>query len=158
MTRKLKPPALDPRALTPRTGCNYPEIYAGPVKAREKHVVGDALGLTQFGVNLVRLKPGVMSAQRHWHTREDEFVMVLEGELALVTDAGEQVLGPGMAAGFPAGSGDGHHLINRSERDAVYLEIGARDAADDVDYPDIDLIRRKTDGKRAFFHKDGTPY
>jgi uncharacterized cupin superfamily protein len=100
-----------------------------------------------------------MSSQRHWHSHEDEFIIVLEGELALVTDDGEQTLGPGMAAGFAAGSGDGHHLINRTEVDALYLEVGARDEAnDDVDYPDIDLIRRKKDGRRVFLHKDGTPY
>ena len=99
MAKKLHLPALDPAKVKPRTGCNYPDMFAGPVKAREKHVIGDALGLTQFGVNVVRLKPGVMSAQRHWHSREDEFVIVLEGELALVTESGEQMLGPGMAAG-----------------------------------------------------------
>jgi uncharacterized cupin superfamily protein len=100
-----------------------------------------------------------MSSQRHWHSHEDEFVLVLEGKLALVTDSGEQILGPGMVAGFPAGSGDGHHLINRSGQDAVYLEVGSREEAnDDVDYSDIDLIRRKKDGKRVFFHKDGTAY
>ena len=158
MTKEPKLPALDPAKVKPRTGCNYPDMFAGPVKAREKHVIGDALGLTQFGVNVVRLKPGVMSAQRHWHSREDEFVIVLEGELALVTESGEQMLRSGMAAGFPAGGKDGHHLVNWSDQDAVYLEVGARDPEDDVDYPDIDLIRRKKDGQRAFFHKDGTPY
>ena len=158
-TETLTLPAIDPETVEARTGTNYPDEFAGPVKDREKRALGDALGLGQFGVNLVRLKPGVMSSQRHWHSHEDEFVIVLEGELALVTDGGEQVLGPGMAAGFPAGSGDGHHLINRSGRDAVYLEVGARDEAnDDVDYSDIDLIRRKKDGARVFFHKDGTPY
>ena len=158
-TATLTLPAIDPETVEARTGTNYPDEFAGPVKDREKRALGDALGLSQFGVNLVRLKPGVMSSQRHWHSHEDEFVIVLEGELALVTDAGEQVLGPGMAAGFPAGSGDGHHLINRSGRDAVYLEVGARDEAnDDVDYSDIDLIRRKKDAERVFFHKDGTPY
>jgi len=158
MTSKLKLPALDPATIEARMGTLYPAAFAGSVKAREKLVLGNALGLTQFGVNLVRLKPGVMSSQRHWHSREDEFVMVLEGELTLVTDTGGQTLGPGKAAGFPAGSRDGHHLVNRSDRDAVYLEVGTRDPADDVDYPDIDLIRRMKDGRRAFFHKDGTPY
>jgi uncharacterized cupin superfamily protein len=157
MTGKPKLPACDPQAIAARTGCFYPDPFAGPVMAREKRVVGDALGLTHFGVNLVRLKPGVMSAQRHWHSREDEFIMVMEGELVLITDAGEQTLGPGMVAGFAAGVRDGHHLVNWSDKDAVYLEVGSRDADDDVDYPDIDLIRRKKDGKRVFFHKDGTP-
>ena len=154
----LKLPAIDPETVEARTGTNYPDEFAGSVKDREKRALGDGLGLNQFGVNLVRLKPGVMSSQRHWHSRQDEFVYVLEGELVLVTDAGEQVLGPGMAAGFPAGSGDGHHLINRTDGDAVYLEVGDRTEGDEVDYPDIDLLRRKKDGKRLFFHKDSTPY
>lgn len=155
---KLKFPALDPATVGAKVGTNYPAEFCENVSAREKHILGDALGLTQFGVNLTRLKPGVMSSQRHWHTHEDEFIMVVEGQLVLVTDAGEQTLGPGMVAGFPAGTGDGHHLINRADKDAVYLEVGARDGEDDADYPDIDLIRRKKDGKRIFFHKDGAPY
>ncbi len=156
---KLILPAIDTATVEARTGTNYPDEFAASVKDREKRALGDALGLKQFGVNLVRLGPGVMSSQRHWHSHEDEFVIVLEGELALVTDGGEQILGPGMAAGFPAGSGDGHHLINRTNVDALYLEVGARDKAnDDVDYSDIDLIRRKKDGKRVFLHKDGAQY
>ena len=152
-------PALDPATVEARMGTNYPEPFTKNVKEREKRMVGDVLGLTQFGVNIVRLAPGVMSSQRHWHSHEDEFVLVLEGKLALVTDSGEQILGPGMVAGFPAGSGDGHHLINRSGQDVVYLEVGSREEAnDDVDYSDIDLIRRKKDGKQVFFHKDGTSY
>ena len=161
MTEKqsVTAPALDPATVEARMGANYPEPFTENVKEREKRMVGDVLGLTQFGVNIVRLVPGVMSSQRHWHSHEDEFVLVLEGKLALVTDSGEQILGPGMVAGFPAGSGDGHHLINRSGQDAVYLEVGSREEAnDDVDYSDIDLIRRKKDGKRVFFHKDGTAY
>ncbi len=152
-------PALDPETVEARIGTIYPAPFKAGVEAREKRALGDALGLGQFGVNLVRLRPGVMSSQRHWHSHEDEFVIVLEGELALVTDAGEQILGPGMAAGFPAASGDGHHLINRTGRDAVYLEVGGRDeASDDVDYPDIDMIRRTRDGARIFLHNDETPY
>ena len=161
MTEKqsVTAPALDPATVEARMGANYPEPFMENVKEREKRMVGDVLGLTQFGVNIVRLAPGVMSSQRHWHSHEDEFVLVLEGKLALVTDSGGQILGPGMVAGFPAGSGDGHHLINRSGQDAVYLEVGSREEAnDDVDYSDIDLIRRKKDGKRVFFHKDGTAY
>ena len=161
MTEKqsVTAPALDPATVETRMGTNYPEPFTENVKEREKRKVGDVLGLTQFGVNIGRLAPGVMSSQRHWHSHEDEFVLVLEGKLALVTDSGEQILGPGMVAGFPAGFGDGHHLINRSGQDAVYLEVGYREEAnDDVDYSDIDLIRRKKEGKRAFFHKDGTAY
>ena len=161
MTEKqsITAPALDPATVKARMGTNYPEPFTENVKEREKRMVGDVLGLTQFGVNIVRLAPGVMSSQRHWHSHEDEFVLVLEGKLVLVTDSGEQILGPGMVAGFPGGSGDGHHLINRSGQDAVYLEVGScEEANDDVDYSDIDLIRRKKDGKRVFFHKDGTAY
>ncbi len=155
----LRLPAVDPATVPAKVGSGYPQPFAAAVAAREKRALGDALGLSNFGVNLARLAPGVLSSQRHWHSRQDEFVYVVEGELVLVTDAGEQTLSAGMAAGFPAGSGDGHHLINRTDVDALYLEVGSRDEAnDEVDYPDIDLIRRKKDGARVFFHKDGTPY
>ncbi|MEE8351662.1 MAG: cupin domain-containing protein [Rhodospirillales bacterium] len=154
----LKLPALDPEMVVTKTGTNYPAAFCENVWEREKRVIGDALGLTQYGVNLVRLAPGVMSSQRHWHSHEDEFIVVTEGELVLITDGEEQVLGPGIMAGFPAGTDNGHHLINRNDEDAVYLEVGSRNDDDDVDYPDIDLLRRVIDGKRAFTHKDGTPY
>ena len=153
----LTSPALDPETVEVRTGSPYPDEFKEGVEGREKRRLGDALGLTTFGVNKVRLAPGVMSAQRHSHSHEDEFVYILEGELTLVTDGGEQVLGPGMAAGFPAGSGDGHCLINRTDKDAFYLEAGGRDPQDDVDYPDIDMIRRTRDGVKVFLHRDGTP-
>jgi len=110
------------------------------------------------GVNLVRIPAGAMSSQRHCHSKQDEFVFVLEGELVLATDLGEQTLTPGMAAGFPAGSGDGHHLINRTDEDAVYLEVGDRTAGDEGDYPDIDMLIRIVDGKRTYIHRDGKPY
>ena len=155
---KLILPALDPATIEARTGTNYPEQFNENISAREKRRLGEALGLTRLGVNLTRLKPGLMSSQRHWHSHEDEFIFVLEGELVLISDGGEQVLGPGMVAGFPAGSGDGHHLINRLDADALYLEVGNNDKADDVTYPDMDLIRRVKDGNRVFLHKDGTPY
>ena len=155
---KLILPALDPATIEARTGTNYPEQFNENISAREKRRLGEALGLTRLGINLTRLKPGLMSSQRHWHSHEDEFIIVLEGELVLISDGGEQVLGPGMVAGFPAGSGDGHHLINRTDVDALYLEVGNNDKADDVTYPDMDLIRRVRDGKRVFLHKDGTPY
>jgi len=155
----LKLPALDPETVVAKTDSNYPAAFCENVWEREKRVIGDALGLTQYGVNLVRLAPAGMSAQRHWHSHEDEFTVVTEGELVLITDGEEQVLGPGMMAGFPAGITNGHHLINRGTEDAAYLEFGSRDEAnDDVDYPDIDLLRRVVDGKRTFTHKDGTPY
>jgi uncharacterized cupin superfamily protein len=151
---KLMPPAVDPEGVKKRIGTGYPAPYAAPCAKREKQALGDATGLTQFGVNLVRVPPGVWSSQRHWHAREDEFVYVVEGELVLVTEAGEQVLRPGMAAGFPAGKADGHHLVNRTSRDAVYLEVGTRMDRDDVDYPDCDMQIRNDRLER----KDGTPY
>ncbi len=158
-TREPAPPALDPATIEAKWGARgYPEPFRAAVAGRERRALGDALGLENFGVNWVRLTPGAASAQRHHHTRQDEFVLVLEGELALVTDAGEQILGPGMAAGFPAGAGDGHHLVNRSEADAIYLEVGDRSRGDEVEYPDIDLARRIVGGEPRFVHKDGTPY
>ena len=152
---------IDPGDVPVRRGSSYPAPYDEPVAGREKRALGDALGLRNFGVNLVRLKPGGWSAQRHWHTRQDEFVMVLEGELTLVTEIGEQVLGPGMAAGFPAGAADGHHLVNRTDKPAVYLEVGDRAPGDDVVYPDVDLALPHSPGDHgphSFTHKDGTPY
>jgi uncharacterized cupin superfamily protein len=156
--RKPMAPALDPRTVAARTGSGYPEIFRAAVAAREKRALGDALGLSHFGVNLVRLPPGVASALRHWHTAEDEFVYVLEGEVELVTDAGAQILGAGMVAGFPAGRPDGHHLVNRSDRDALYLEVGDRRPEDEVEYPDVDLRLVLLDGKETFVHKDGRPW
>ncbi len=159
MTQKATPPALDPAAVEVRTGSSYPEPWRSSCGAREKQALGDALGLTAYGVNLVRLPPGAESSQRHWHSHEDEFVYVLEGELTLITDAGEQVLGPGMTAGFSAGKTDGHHMINRSAAWAVYLEVGNRSPDDECSYPDIDLFLTATrDGKRSFTRKNGEPY
>src|SRR5215475_8081942 len=135
----LKPPALDPASVSPRSTSGYPEPYRSRVLPREKRALGDALGLTKVGVNLTTLPPGKESSMRHFHTREDELVYVLEGEVVLVTDEGEQVLGPGACAGFPAGSRNGHHLCNRGDRPARYLEISNRDPADTAEYPDVDL-------------------
>jgi uncharacterized cupin superfamily protein len=138
-------------------GSGYPTPYDEPCRQRMRFRLGDAAGLTQFGVNLLRLPPGVWSSQRHWHAAEDEFVYILEGEVVLVTDAGEEVLRPGDCAGFKAGEADGHHLQNRTNTDVVLLEIGSRNPeGDSVDYPDIDLAIRA--GTRAFLHRDGTPY
>jgi uncharacterized cupin superfamily protein len=160
MAHKLTSPALDPRTVAPRRGSSYPAPFRAAVEHRQKRALGDATGLTQFGVNLVELPPGCWSAQRHWHSHEDEFVYVLDGELTLVTDAGEQVLRAGMAAGFPAGTPDGHHLINRTDRPATYLEVGTRrDEVDEVDYPDIDMaVRHGPDGRQMFVSKSGEPY
>ena len=139
------------------TGSRYPAPFDAPCVARARQRLGDAAGLTDFGVNLLRLPAGAWSSQRHWHSAEDEFVYVLEGEVTLVTDAGEEMLRPGDCAGFKAGTFDGHHLQNRSQRDAVVLEIGSRKVAEDEgEYPDIDL--RFLKGLAGFARKDGTPY
>jgi len=153
-----RPAALDPATLEPRIGSGYPEPFRAAVAGREKRRLGDALGLSNFGVNLVRLPPGSASSQRHWHSKEDEFVYVLDGELTLLTDTGPQVLTAGMVAGFPAGRADGHQLVNRTDRDALYLEVGDRKADEEVVYPDIDLLLRTVGGKQTFMRKDGTPY
>lgn len=154
-----KPVAIDATSVTPLTGTGYPEPFRMAVAGREKRRLGDAFGLSNFGVNLVRLPPGVMSSMRHWHSKQDEFVYMLEGELVLITDAGEQILRPGMIAGFPAGRADGHHLVNRSAHDALYLEVGDRSAGDEATYPDIDMqAKQQPDGKWVYMRKDGTPY
>ena len=154
----LQRPALDPAQVEARSASKYPEPFRSRVLPREKRALGEALGLTKLGINLTTLPPGKESSMRHFHTHEDEFVFVLEGELVLRTDAGEQVLGAGMCAGFPAGIRDGHQLVNRSDRPARYLEIGSDDPQDEGEYSDVDLaVRRGPDG-RTFTHKDGTPY
>jgi uncharacterized cupin superfamily protein len=151
--------AIDARSVEANTGTNYPEPLRKFVAGRAKRKLGDVFGLRNFGVNLTTLAPGAMSALRHWHFRQDEFVYMLEGEAVLVTDAGEQVLRPGMAAGFPAGKRDGHHLINRSDREAVYLEVGDRLPGDEADYPDMDMVtRQQADGRWVYFHRNGDPY
>jgi len=156
---KIMRGGINPQEIEPRTGTGYPEHYRENVVARRKRVLGDAFGLTRYGVNLVELSPGTWSSQRHWHTHEDEFVFVVSGELTLITDAGEQKLGPGMVAGFPAGDSDGHHLVNKSGETASYLEIGDRNPQDEVFYPDIDLLfKANTDGEHEFTNRDGVPY
>jgi uncharacterized cupin superfamily protein len=120
-------PVLDPATVAPRTGSPYPtEALRAPLAGRAKRALGDALGLRNFGVNLVQLAPGAHSSERHWHERQDEFIYVLEGEITLVTESGARVIGPGSCAGFPAGNPDGHHLINRGNAMAAYLEVGDR--------------------------------
>ena len=156
---KLSLPALDPESAPRREGSGYPASFRDPVAERSWHTLGDALGLTQFGVNLVTVPPGCWSSQRHWHSHEDEFLYMLEGELVLVTDAGEQVLGPGMAAGFPAGRPDGHHLVNRSDRPATFLVVGTRaTGTDETFYPDIDLEVRIRDGREVYVRRNGETY
>lgn len=152
------PPAIDPETVTGSSGSILPAQFHAAISPRVKKALGTAAGLTQFGVNLVTLGPGAASSQRHWHSSEDEFVYVLTGRLALVTNSGEQILGPGMAAGFPAGVEDGHHLINRGPAEATYLEIGSRAPDDDCSYADIDLHMEKRGGEVTFRRKDGSVF
>ena len=150
-------PKIDIASAPPRFGTGYPQPFDAPCLDRKRWKLGDAAGLTQFGVNLQRLPPGVWSSQRHWHSAEDEFVWVLEGEVVLVTDEGEQRLVAGDCAGFPAGVPNGHHLQNRSDREAVLLEVGSRREADDAThYSDVDMALPR--GSSEFTRKDGTPY
>ena len=159
MASTLKLPALDPADVPAATGSNYPHQYRAAIAGRSKRRLGNALGLDIFGVNLTTIRPGAQSALRHWHSAQDEFIYMVEGELVLITDGGEQVLRAGMCAGFPAGKADGHHLVNRSGRDAIYLEVGDRTKHDVVTYPDNDILAAATsDGSRRFTKKDGTPY
>jgi uncharacterized cupin superfamily protein len=148
---------IDKEKVPVVTGSRYPSPFDAPCAARARQRLGDAAELTDFGVNLLRLPPGVWSSQRHWHTAEDEFVFILEGEVVLVTDAGEEILRAGDCAGFKAGVKDGHHLQNRSQGTAVLLEIGSRKIEqDEGEYPDIDL--RFLKGRAGFAHKDGKSY
>jgi uncharacterized cupin superfamily protein len=150
-------PKIDIETAPTRHGTGYPPPYDEPCRARRRWKLGDAVGLTQFGVNLLRLEPGTWSSQRHWHTAEDEFVYVLEGEVVLVDDGGDTVLRAGDCAGFAAGDPHGHQLQNRSGAPAVVLEVGGRAPdRDGVDYPDIDL--RIPEGTATYQHKDGRPY
>jgi uncharacterized cupin superfamily protein len=148
-------PKIDIPAAELRTGSNYPPPFDAPCRDRTRRKLGDTAGLTQFGVNLLTLPPGGWSAQRHWHTAEDEFVWVVAGEVVLVTDEGEQVLRAGDCAGFAAGTPNGHHLQNRTDVDAMVLEVGSRrDTEDACDYPDIDM----TADAQGYKHRDGRRY
>jgi uncharacterized cupin superfamily protein len=158
MTASLKLPAIDPRDVPALRGSNYPDPFASRVAGRVKRRIGEALGLKNFGVNLVLLEPHAISALRHWHARQDEFIYVLEGELVLVTEAAEQVLTQGMAAGFVAGNADGHHLQNRTDAPAVYLEIGDRMPGDTVSYPDDDLSGHAKSPATHFTRRSGQDY
>jgi uncharacterized cupin superfamily protein len=151
-------PKIDVAKATVRTKGRYPDPWGAITEGREKAALGDVVGLTQFGVNLTRLKPGAASALRHWHEAEDEFVYVVEGEITLIEDGGETVLRPGDAAGFKAGVANGHHLVNKSQRDALYLEIGTRAAAERAHYPDVDLVFERDDRGMRCLHKSGEPY
>ena len=150
---KAKPAAIDPAILPERVGNGYPAPYDGPCDGRRKRALGDAGGLTQYGVNLVTLAPGEWSAQRHWHSHEDEFVYVLSGHPTLVTDASEERLSPGDCAGFPGGVKDGHRLKNETQDTVELLVVGSRIGEDHVEYPDIDMVFRP--GSGGFTTKDG---
>jgi uncharacterized cupin superfamily protein len=151
--------ALDPQTVVASSQTSYPEPYRTQVLPREVRALGDALGLTRIGVNLVRILPGKASSMRHWHTHEDEFVYVLEGELVLRTEGGEQLLRAGMCAGFPAAARDGHHLINRSAAPATYLVVSNRDPEDTAHYPDpdVDLMWSPPQARGRMTRRDGTP-
>ena len=149
-------PKIDLDAVPEVTGTGYPEPFRAAVSGRHYRRLAAFAGLVDFGVNLCRLEPGAWSSQRHWHSSEDEFAVMLEGEAVLVTDAGETVMRPGDCAAFPAGVADAHHLVNRSDRDALFLVVGSNKPADTCHYPDIDLHLPRNDG--GYTHKDGTAY
>jgi uncharacterized cupin superfamily protein len=160
MSQSKLPVALLASEAPPRAKqSGYPAEMAKMVAGRLKHPLGDLFGLTNFGVNLTRLAPGAYSALRHAHAKQDEFVYLLEGEAVLITDSGETLLKPEMCAGFKAGTGDAHHLHNRSQKDVVFLEVGDRSAGDSVSYPDNNVVAVfGPDGKWKYARKDGTPY
>lgn len=149
-------PKLDMAAVATRQGSGYPQPFDSACATRTRRRVGDAGGLRDFGVNLTTLPPGAWSSQRHWHSHEDEFVYVIEGELKLIENDGETVLRAGDCAAFPKGSGNGHHLVNESSAVAVYLEVGSRHPDDLTTCSDIDMMSANADGR--FVRKDGTPY
>jgi uncharacterized cupin superfamily protein len=149
-------PKIELSTVPERKGVGYPPPFDAPCAQRIRQRLGNAGGLADFGVNLMRLPPGNWSSQRHWHSHEDEFVFVLEGELTLIEDEGETILRAGDTAAFPKNTGNGHHMINRSDTMAIYLEVGSRDPADMTTCSDIDMKSANADGR--FVHKDGSPY
>ena len=149
---------INPESIPEHTGSNYPREFQPLVRGRSKKRLGNAAGLTNFGVNLVTLQPGSCSSVRHWHAKQDEFIYVIQGEITLVTDEGEQTLTPGDCAGFPAGEANGHHLINKSDSVAKYLEIGDRTSDDIVTYPDVDLVAKGSSTGWVFTRKNGDIY
>ena len=151
-------PKIDIASIKTDIGTGYPDPFHLPVAGRARKRLGNAAGLDQFGVNLTRVPPGEQSSQRHWHQSEDEFVYVLEGELVLIENDGETVLKAGDAAGWKAGTDNGHCLINRTSRDAVFIEIGTRAKHEQANYPDIDLVAVKDEQGFHYLHKSGEPY
>lgn len=151
-------PVIDQTKLTPRTGSIYPSPYAEMMRGRSSMRLGDAGGLTQFGANLVMLEPGALSSLRHWHLQEDEFVIITEGECVLVQDAGDVVMKVGDCAAFPAGSANGHHFLNRSDKIAKFLVVGSKAKREVATYSDVDLTVEMGDGKARFSYKDGTDW
>ncbi len=149
---------LDPSTIPETTGSPYPEAFRSICEGRRVRRLTEPLGLVNFAVNIVTLDPGAGSSQRHWHTKQDEFVHVLEGRPTLVTDAGAQELSPGMVAGFPAGDGDGHHFLNRTDAPVVFLVVGDRAPGDQCHYPDVDLHMRVGTGANVFSNKQGVAY
>jgi uncharacterized cupin superfamily protein len=159
MTPPPRAPALKALDIAPRARqTHYPEPFAARVAGREKRALGDAFGLTNFGVNLTRLAPKAVSSLRHAHTRQDEFVYILQGHPTLVTDEGRTPLAPGMCAGFKCGTGNAHHLLNETDDDVLYLEIGDRTPGEQASYPDDDIQAVQINGQWRFARKDGTPY
>lgn len=159
MSQEIKPIAIEAAAAPARTRpSNYPEPFAARMAGREKRPLGDVFGLVHFGVNLTRLAPGAVSSLRHAHSRQDEFIYILRGNPTLHTDEGPTALSPGMCAGFKAGTGNAHHLVNETSEDVVYLEVGDRTVGDEVYYPDDDIKAVRVEGKWRFARKDGTPY
>jgi len=150
-------PKIDIAKIPAQQIASYPKEFAAVIAGREKQKIGDAVGLTQFGVNITRIKAGAASALRHWHEQEDELIYMLEGELVLKENDGETVLKPGDAAGFKSGSGIAHCLINRSTRDAVYLEVGTRAKNERVHYPDVDFMMERYETSRRYFRKSDEP-
>ena len=154
-------PVIDPTKVALKTGSIYPEPYASMMKGRSSLRLGEAGGLTQYGVNLVMLEPGAMSSLRHWHHNEDEFVWVVEGECTLVQDDGETVMRPGDSAAFPAGNANGHHFLNRTDKVAKFLVVGSKAPTETAVYSDVDMMVHMTSGlsgKAHFTHKDGSDW
>ncbi|OKH46270.1 cupin [Calothrix sp. HK-06] len=149
---------INPENVPQRTTSNYPKQFQSRVAGRIKQALGNSAGIKNFGVNLVHLSPGSCSSLRHWHSKQDEFIYVIKGEITLITNAGEQILTPGMMAGFPAGEADGHHLLNKSNEVVVYLEVGDRTPNDEGYYPDDDLVAQESGNGWIFLHKDGSKY